>query len=57
MYDLAWKLSRDSNELLWLAVVAHTEQLVMGKSDDERNILETESIREHVARRVEPFDR
>ncbi len=50
MYELAWKLSRDSNELLWLAAVAAAEQHLFLKSDDRRHLEQTERLRNHVAR-------
>ena len=43
-------MSRDSNDLLWLAAVAATEQHVFLKSDDRRHLEETEKLRDHVAR-------
>jgi hypothetical protein len=32
MYELSWKMSRDNNDLLWWAIVGHTEQYLMLKS-------------------------
>ena len=28
MYELAWKMSRDNNDLLWWAIIGLTEQLL-----------------------------
>ena len=33
MYELAWKMSRDNNDLLWWAIIGHTEQLLYEKID------------------------
>ena len=33
MYELAWKMSRDNNDLLWWAIVGLTEQLLCEKID------------------------
>lgn len=38
MYELAWKMSRDDNDLLWWAIIGLTEQLLYEKID--RYILE-----------------
>ena len=36
MYELAWKMSRDSNDLLWWAIVGHTELFINMKIDGDR---------------------
>ena len=33
MYELAWKMSRDDNDLLWWAIIGLTEQLLYEKID------------------------
>lgn len=51
MFDLAWKLNRDNKDLLWLAVVAVTEQLIFGKIEEGTyNSLITQYLQEHVSR-------
>jgi len=50
MYELAWKMSRDSNDLLWWAIVGHTEQYLSNKIEDDRYVLDTANIQNHVAR-------
>ncbi|CAG9770153.1 unnamed protein product [Ceutorhynchus assimilis] len=50
MFDLAWKLSKDDKDLLWLAIVALTEQLLLGKIENTQYILEMESLRNHCKR-------
>ncbi len=32
-YEVAWKLTRDSNDLLWWAIIGLTEQLLHEKID------------------------
>lgn len=50
VFELAWKLSKDSMDLLWWAIVGITEQLVLGKIESSAYILESEQIQSHVAR-------
>jgi fucose 4-O-acetylase-like acetyltransferase len=33
MYELAWKMSRDNNDLLWWAIIGLTEQLLYERID------------------------
>ncbi|ENN71753.1 hypothetical protein YQE_11573, partial [Dendroctonus ponderosae] len=40
MFDFAWKLNKDDKELLWLAIVALTEQMLSGKIDNTQYTLE-----------------
>lgn len=50
MFELAWKLSRDSMELLWWAIVGLTEQLIMQKIESASYVLESDKIQSHVSR-------
>jgi len=50
MYDLAWKLSKDSNDLLWLAIVGLTEQFLFARIDRETYFDDCNYLREHVLR-------
>ena len=50
MYELAWKMSRDNNDLLWWAIIGHTEQLLMLKSEVDKYIIGTGNLRDHVSR-------
>ena len=38
VYELAWRLSRDTNHLLWWAIVGHTELWINKKMDDDRYV-------------------
>jgi cell division control protein 45 len=50
LYELAWKMSRDTNDLLWWAIVGHTEQLLMLKSEADKYLIGTGNLRDHVSR-------
>ena len=50
MYDLAWKMSRDSHDLLWWAIVGMTEQHLMLKVEDEKHLMDSGTVRDHVSR-------
>lgn len=50
IFELAWKLSRDSMELLWWAIVGLTEQLVLEKIESTAYVLESDKIQSHVSR-------
>ena len=50
MYELAWKMSRDDNDLLWWSIIGHTEQFVMLKSEDDKYLIGSGNLRDHVSR-------
>nr|XP_053635599.1 cell division control protein 45 homolog [Cherax quadricarinatus] len=50
MFDLAWKLSKDSNELLWWAIVGETEQLISEQTEPDKYLLVTATLQNHVSR-------
>lgn len=50
LFELAWKLTRDSMELLWWAIVGLTEQLIMEKVETATYVLESDKIQSHVSR-------
>ena len=50
LYDLAWRLSRDNNDLLWWAIIGHTELYLHKKCDDDRYMIDTGNLQNHVAR-------
>ena len=39
-YELAWKMSRDSNDLLWWAIIGHTGLYLHKKIEDDRYLTE-----------------
>uniref|UniRef100_A0A1B0CPX3 Uncharacterized protein n=1 Tax=Lutzomyia longipalpis TaxID=7200 RepID=A0A1B0CPX3_LUTLO len=50
LFELAWKLSKDTLDTLWWAIVGVTEQLVMGKIESAAYTLECNQIQSHVSR-------
>jgi len=50
LYELAWRMSRDNNDLLWWAIIGHTDHLVHCKIEDDRNLTDTGNLQNHVAR-------
>lgn len=50
MFDLAWKMSRDNNDLLWWAIIGLAEQYVMNKTEHEKYILSAGAMQSHVSR-------
>ncbi|KDR16293.1 cell division control protein 45 homolog [Zootermopsis nevadensis] len=50
IFELAWKLSKDNMDLLWWAIVAVTEQILLGKVENYQYVLETGNLQGHVAR-------
>lgn len=50
IFELAWKLSKDTIDLVWLAIVGITEQLITGKIESSTYTLEIDTIQGHVSR-------
>lgn len=50
LFELAWKLSKESMDLLWWAIVGTTEQLVLGKIESTTYTLDSDKIQSHVSR-------
>lgn len=50
VFELAWKLSKDSLDLLWWAIIGTTEQLILGKIENSAYIMECDKIQSHVSR-------
>nr|CAG4638540.1 EOG090X08GG [Cyclestheria hislopi] len=50
MFELAWKLSRDSNDLLWWAIVGVSEQQLLGKIESKTFILDCGKLQSHMTR-------
>ncbi|XP_063965219.1 cell division control protein 45 homolog [Lytechinus pictus] len=50
MYNLAWKKSKDTNDLLWWAIVGLTDQLIHKKIDREKYVSDVTELNRHVAR-------
>ena len=54
VYELASRLSRDTNDLLWWAIVGHIELWINKKMDEDRFLVDTGNLGNHVAR-VRPW--
>lgn len=50
MYELAWKLSRDSLDVAWWGIVGATEQAILGKVESRISVLEMGNLQGHVSR-------
>lgn len=50
MFDLAWKLSKDSNELLWWAIVGETDGLMRENTERGKYLLGSATLQNHVSR-------
>ncbi|ESN97663.1 hypothetical protein HELRODRAFT_157531 [Helobdella robusta] len=50
MYELSWKLSKETNDLLWLAIIGVTEQFIMNKIDRDMFIDSISLLQPHVSR-------
>lgn len=50
VYELAWKLSRDSLDVAWWGIVGATEQAILGKVESRVSVLETGNLQGHVSR-------
>ena len=50
MFELAWKLSRDSNDLLWWAIIGVTEQQLLGKVESKTSVLDSGKLQSHMIR-------
>ncbi|XP_059141300.1 cell division control protein 45 homolog [Physella acuta] len=50
MFELAWKLSKDTNNLLWLAIVGVTDQFVHFKTPRDKYVNDILALQSHVSR-------
>uniref|UniRef100_A0A182SIW2 Cell division control protein 45 n=1 Tax=Anopheles maculatus TaxID=74869 RepID=A0A182SIW2_9DIPT len=50
IFELAWRMSKDSLDLLWWAIVGVTEQKLLGKVESSSYTLLIEKIQSHVSR-------
>jgi cell division control protein 45 len=50
LYELAWKMSRDSNDLLWWAIIGHTDLYLHKKIEDDRYLTDNGNLQNHVSR-------
>ncbi|KAL4225254.1 DNA replication initiation factor cdc45 [Mactra antiquata] len=50
MFELTWKMSKDSNDLLWLAIIGVTDQYIHYKTPREKYIEDVMALQSHVSR-------
>lgn len=50
VFELSWKLSKDSLDMLWWAIVGITEQLILGKIENAAYVEECTYIQSHISR-------
>ena len=50
MFEMAWKMSKDTNDLLWLAVIGVTDQFIHNKVDRDKYIEDVGQLQLHVSR-------
>ncbi|XP_035826771.1 cell division control protein 45 homolog isoform X2 [Aplysia californica] len=50
MFELAWKLSKDTNNLLWLAIVGVTDQQIHYRTPREKYMEDVLALQVHVSR-------
>ncbi|XP_071094476.1 cell division control protein 45 homolog [Haliotis cracherodii] len=50
MFELAWKMSKDTNDLLWLAIIGVSDQYVHFKTPRDKYMDDVMALQSHVAR-------
>lgn len=50
LYELSWKMSKDSNLLLWWTVVGLTDQLIHERIDSDKYVTDAHDLHQHVLR-------
>ena len=50
MFELAWKMSKDTNDLLWLSILGVTDQFLHYKTPREKYIEDVMTLQSHVSR-------
>nr|CAI5862771.1 unnamed protein product [Callosobruchus analis] len=50
LFELAWQLNKEDKDLLWLAIVALTEQMLFGKIENTQYTLEIGPLQAHANR-------
>ncbi|XP_077995544.1 cell division control protein 45 homolog [Glandiceps talaboti] len=54
--ELAWKMSKDTNELLWLAILGLTSQIIIGKIERDKYVSDVDELNRHVSRHNHPLN-
>ncbi|XP_033226952.1 cell division control protein 45 homolog isoform X2 [Belonocnema kinseyi] len=50
VFEMTWKMSRDSLDMAWWAVVGATEQAILSKVENGQSVLEAGNLQGHVSR-------
>ncbi|KAK7462004.1 hypothetical protein BaRGS_00038586 [Batillaria attramentaria] len=50
MFELAWKMSKDTNDLVWLAIIGVTDQYVHFKTPRDKYMEDVMALQSHVSR-------
>ncbi|KAK2169147.1 hypothetical protein LSH36_12g20040 [Paralvinella palmiformis] len=50
LYDMAWKMSKDTNDLLWLAIIGVTEQYINQHVERDKYMESIAELQPHVSR-------
>ncbi|KAK0080928.1 hypothetical protein PV325_013088 [Microctonus aethiopoides] len=50
MFEMAWKMSKDSLDTVWWAIIGATEQVILNKVESRVNVLEAGRLQGHVSR-------
>ncbi|XP_050411374.1 cell division control protein 45 homolog [Patella vulgata] len=50
MFELAWKMSKDTNDLLWLGIIGVTDQYIHYKTPRDKYMEDVMSLQSHVSR-------
>lgn len=50
VFEMAWKMSKDSLDMVWWAIIGSTEQSIIGKIESEMSVLEEGNLQGHVSR-------
>ncbi|KAH0564651.1 cell division control protein 45 homolog [Cotesia glomerata] len=50
IYEMAWKMSKDSLNMVWWAIVGSSEQSILNKIESSESVLEIGRLQSHVSR-------
>lgn len=53
MFEMSWKMTRDTPEILWWAIIGQSEQYISGKIEHNRYVLEAGDLQAHVSRQIQ----
>ncbi|XP_070572365.1 cell division control protein 45 homolog [Ptychodera flava] len=48
--ELAWKMSKDTNEMLWLTIIGLMSQIIIGKIERDKYVSDVDELNRHVSR-------